>query len=102
MRGGRIKSGMSASVVISARPSGRPIVIPSAALIRRGERFAAMVDEGGKIAIRELGLGRRVGTRVEALSGLAEGELVVISGLTRLRAGSPVIATVAGDSASWE
>lgn len=100
--GGRVKSGMSASVVISARPSGRPIVIPSAALIRRGERFAVMVDEGGKIAVRELGLGRRVGTRVEALSGLAEGELVVISGLTRLRAGSPVSSTVAGDSASWE
>jgi len=47
-------------------------------------------------------VGRRSGVRVELLSGLAEGEKLLISGLTRLRAGTPVAATLVGDTASWE
>lgn len=99
---GRVKSGMSASVAIRARSTEPAIVAPSAALVRRGDGYAVFVDDGGKAAVREVALGRRSGVRVELLSGLAEGERLVISALTRLRPGSPVASTLVGDTADWE
>lgn len=99
---GRVKSGMSASVSIRARATDPAIVIPTAALVRRGSRFAAFVDEAGKAAVRELSLGRRSGVRVEVLSGLAEGESLVVSALTRLGPGTPLTVSLVGDTAGWE
>jgi membrane fusion protein, multidrug efflux system len=99
---GRVKSGMSASVSIKARAGEPAIVVPSAALVRRASRYALFVDDGGKAAVREVTLGRRSGVRVEVLSGLAEGEALVISSLTRLLPGTPLASTLVGDSASWE
>lgn len=99
---GRVKSGMSASVAIRARATEPSVVVPSAALVRRGSSYAVFVDEGGKAAVREVSPGRRAGVRVELLSGLLEGERLLISALTRLRPGAPVASTLIGDSASWE
>ncbi|PKL23938.1 MAG: hypothetical protein CVV47_11755 [Spirochaetae bacterium HGW-Spirochaetae-3] len=100
--GGRVKSGMSANVSIRARATDPAIVVPTASLVRRGSRFAVFVDEAGKAAVRELSLGRRSGVRVEVLSGLAEGETLVISALTRLGPGTPLTVSRVGDTASWE
>jgi membrane fusion protein (multidrug efflux system) len=100
--GGRIKSGMAASVSIKARETTPSVVVPSAAIVRRGAASAVFVDDNGKAAVRQVAVGRRSGVRVELLSGLAEGERLLISGLTRLRAGTPVVATMVGDTANWE
>ena len=100
--GGRIKSGMAASVSIRARETTPSVVVPSAAIVRRGTTSAVFVDDNGKAIVREVAVGRRSGVRVELLSGLAEGEKLLISALTRLRAGTPVAATLVGDTASWE
>ncbi len=99
---GRVKSGMSANVSIRARVTDPAVIIPSAALVRRGSRYAVFVEDAGKAAVRELSLGRRSGVRVEVLSGLAEGERLVISALTKLRPGVPLAAAMVGDTASWE
>ncbi|MBN2874582.1 MAG: efflux RND transporter periplasmic adaptor subunit [Spirochaetales bacterium] len=99
---GRVKSGMSASVSIEARKVNPAVVVPSAALVRRGSTYAVFVDDGGKAAVREVSLGRRSGVRVEVLNGLAEGERLLVSALTKLRPGVPVVSTDVGDSASWE
>lgn len=100
--GGRIKSGMAASVSIKVRKTAPSVVVPSAAIVRRGSASAVFVEENGKALVREVVPGRRSGVRVELLSGLAEGEVLLISALTRLRAGTPVSTTMVGDSASWE
>lgn len=100
--GGRIKSGMTASASIAVRSALPSVVVPSAALVRRGERYAAFVAEGGSAAVRELVLGNRVGPRVEVISGLSVGDVLVLSGLTRLRAGSPITVNLRGDSLGWE
>lgn len=100
--GGRIKSGMTASAAIAVRSAVPALVIPSAALVRRGDRYAAFVEEGGSAAVRELVLGNRVGPRVEVLSGLTVGDVLILSGLTRLRSGSPVAVSLRGDSLGWE
>lgn len=100
--GGRIKSGMAASVSIQARETSPSVVVPSAAIVRRGTASAVFVEENGKAVVREVAVGRRSGVRVELLAGLAEGETLLISALTRLRAGTPVSATTVGNTASWE
>lgn len=99
---GRVKSGMAASVSIRARASEPLVVIPSAALVRRGSDFAVFVDRDGTAEVRPVTLGRRSGIRAEVLSGLAEGEKLIISALTRLRPGVPVVSTERGDTAGWE
>lgn len=100
--GGRIKSGMAASVSIKARETTPSVVVPGVAIVRRGAASVVFVDDNGKAVVREVVPGRRSGVRVELLSGLAEGEKPVISALTRLRAGTPVTTTMVGDTASWE
>jgi RND family efflux transporter MFP subunit len=100
--GGRIKSGMAATVSIQARETTPSVVVPSAAIVRRGSASAVFVEENGKATVREVVPGRRSGVRVELLSGLAEGEKLVVSALTRLRQGAPIQATMVGDTASWE
>ncbi len=99
---GRVKSGMAASVSIAARKSEPLVVIPSAALVRRGTDFAVFVDRGGTAEVRPVALGRRSGVRAEVLTGLSEGEMLIISALTRLRPGVPVVSTERGDTAGWE
>ena len=99
---GRVKSGMSANVTIQARAMAPSVVIPTAALFRRGIKYAVFVDDAGRTDLRELSLGRRSGVQVEVLSGLREGELLVISALTRLTANDPVASTTVGDSVRWE
>jgi hypothetical protein len=47
-------------------------------------------------------VGRRIGNIAEILSGLEEGETLIISGLTALRRGAPVQASVIGESGSWQ
>jgi HlyD family secretion protein len=51
---------------------------PTAALFRRGEKWAVFVIERGRARLREIELGRRNGLTAQVLSGLAPGELVIV------------------------
>lgn len=99
---GRVKSGMTATVAIRARKTEPAVVVPSAALVRRGSDYAVFVESAGKAEVRLVVPGRRVGVRVEVLSGLKEGDKLIISALTQLRPGVPVSITERGDTAGWE
>lgn len=99
---GRLRSGMSALVEIQ-RPNRTPLLfIPSASLVRRGEKPAVFVAKEGKVEIRYPVLGSRQGTKVEVLQGVSEGDLVLVSGMSKLKNGSPVSPSVVGDSLKWE
>jgi HlyD family secretion protein len=51
---------------------------PAAALFRRGDGWAAFVAEGGRARLKPVTPGRRSGLAVQVLSGLREGESVVV------------------------
>jgi HlyD family secretion protein len=51
--------------------------VPTSALFRRGDRWAAFVVEGGRARVRELEVGQRSPLEAEVRSGLAAGERVV-------------------------
>ncbi|MCG8452639.1 MAG: efflux RND transporter periplasmic adaptor subunit [Spirochaetales bacterium] len=88
--GDRMRSGMSVDVAIEAFGDNLRPIIPAIALRTREGRPYAYVAEEGLARPQELVLGARIGDRVEVLSGLEAGEILITSGLSSLVPGSRV------------
>jgi membrane fusion protein, multidrug efflux system len=99
--GTSLKSGMTARVSVETSLESEVLLVPSGALLREGERNLVYVDEDGIARQREILLGRRLGGRAEVLEGLEEGDIVVLSGTTRLSEGAALKTTVIGNSSDW-
>lgn len=52
--------------------------VPASALFRTGDRFAVYVLEKGRAKVRPVEIGRRNGLAAQLLSGLAEGDTVIL------------------------
>ncbi len=93
-----LKPGLLMSVVLEKDPR-EAIVIPEEALILESSRFFVLViaekQEATTVEMREIKIGKRRRGEVEVLSGLTNGELVVIHGTTRARPGMPVEVSIA-------
>lgn len=75
-----LKPGMFATVFFDAIIGRDVIAVPRAAVVVTGERNVVFVrDAEGMLQPREVVLGTRSADRVEVLSGLAEGEIIVAS-----------------------
>jgi Cu(I)/Ag(I) efflux system membrane fusion protein len=75
-----LKPNMFADITIDASPRGDTIVVPSEAIIRSGLREQVfVVRDIGKFEPREVEIGLSSGAVTEILSGIAEGEEVVVS-----------------------
>ncbi len=69
----------------------RPVVsVHKDAVIARGTGYIVFVVVGGKAEPRPVRLGEAAGIRMEVLSGLTPGDLVVVRGNERLLPGQPV------------
>lgn len=66
------------------------LLIPAAALVRRGQLEGIYVVDGGLLRYRLVRTGRVVGERVEILSGLRPGETLVVDGAGRAKHGARV------------
>src|SRR5262249_51807773 len=78
--GGRLTPGtfVDAELVTAA---ARLVAVPESAVLPTGERYVVFVDLGdGRLAPREVELGRRAGGFYEVRTGLKAGDLVVTSG----------------------
>jgi membrane fusion protein (multidrug efflux system) len=75
-----IPVGTPVQVDIEAEQHRDVIVIPAAAIVREGEETAAFVANAGKAARRPVRIGLADGTNVEILSGIDEGERVIVDG----------------------
>ena len=76
-----LRPNMFADVVIFGAPRDKVLTIPSEALIVTGERQAVVQAlGGGRFKPVEVETGMQGGGKVEILSGLQEGERVVVSG----------------------
>ena len=79
-RGLLLKPNMFADITIDASPRSDTIVVPSEAIIRSGLREQVfVVRDVGKFEPREVEIGLSSGALTEILSGIAEGEEVVVS-----------------------
>ncbi|MGE0580507.1 MAG: efflux RND transporter periplasmic adaptor subunit [Steroidobacteraceae bacterium] len=66
------------------------LVIPEQALVPEQSKQYVFVVDGDKVARREVQIGRREPGKVEIVSGLAQGERVVVEGTQKVRDGSVV------------
>jgi Cu(I)/Ag(I) efflux system membrane fusion protein len=103
-RSGRLKAGMYAQASISG-PSEQALVVPSEAVIRTGQRAVVFVagDKPGQFSAVPVEVGREAGGKLIVLSGLAEGQQVVISGqflIDSEASMSGMVARAAGGAAS--
>jgi RND family efflux transporter MFP subunit len=66
------------------------IMIPTTCVVRDRERAYVFVVDGGRARRRDVKVGIEVGEKVQVVSGLSAGEMVVVSGQERLYDGAPV------------
>ena len=91
---GRIQSGVFARVKVAS--SGETaLVIPRKALFRRGQLEGVYTVKDSVAHLRWVKTGRVDGTHVEVLSGLEEGEQVVLDPAPAVRDGQPVVPVAA-------
>ncbi len=87
----KIRPGMFGRVMINFGSEKR-MVIPDRAVVKQpgsGVRYVYVYEEG-KAYYREVALGIRLGSEYEVLSGLTEGEQIIIAGQSKLSDGDNV------------
>jgi membrane fusion protein, multidrug efflux system len=84
-----LKPGMFLTVTL-AKEQRTALVIPEQALVPEQAKQYVYVSAGGRVAKREVRIGRREPGRVEVVSGVSEGDRVVTEGTLKLRDGAPV------------
>jgi membrane fusion protein (multidrug efflux system) len=84
--GGRLTPGASASVEFEVR-SESGIMIPTRALVPSISGHSVFVYRDGKAASQDVTIGVRTADRVQIVSGLRPGDVVLTSNLLRLRPG---------------
>jgi RND family efflux transporter MFP subunit len=85
-----LKPGTFARVHIESGKVDKILTLPYAALQYRYGVNRVFVVEGGKLAMHELGVGERLGDRVEVVSGVKAGQQVAVSDVDTLADGTPV------------
>ncbi|TVR61658.1 MAG: efflux RND transporter periplasmic adaptor subunit [Spirochaetaceae bacterium] len=88
------RAGLTATVRIPRPDAEERIVIPAQALQARGAaRFVFVASDDGYAERRSVVVGERQADRVEIVSGLQVGEMVIVSGITGLIDGARVAVT---------
>ncbi len=85
-----IRPGAFVSIDIERERRSRATVVPREAIIRELQQVYVFVARDGVAERRPVTLGLEDGGRIEVLSGLSPGELVITSGHGALKDGSPV------------
>ena len=89
---GVLLPGMFERAVVKEGVNRRAILIPQQAVSRdsKGNPSVLIVDEGGKVQPRLLGIDRAIGDKWFVTSGLVSGDRVIVEGLQKVRPGASV------------
>jgi RND family efflux transporter MFP subunit len=85
-----LAAGKSITLEVPVTAPREALVVPKDALVQSAGAWTVMVVEDGTVARRQVELGQSDGERIEVLSGLSDGEVVVVRGNERLRPGQKV------------
>jgi RND family efflux transporter MFP subunit len=66
------------------------LLVPQSAVLKRGQMELIFIAKDGKAALRLVKTGKTLEDRIEVLSGLEEGEQIIVSETTQLIDGQPV------------
>lgn len=96
-----LKPGMFAEIQLVTRKREGILAAPSEAVVERNGQKVVYVAEGEKAAEKQVKTGASEGGRTEISEGLAEGDMLIVTGLQALRNGAPIkIQAPAGDRAA--
>lgn len=94
----RLLPGQFVRATVTGVSLDNAIVIPEVALMQSPQgQFVYTVDKDGKAHVNPLTLGQKVGDQWLVLSGLGAGDKLITEGIMKVRPGSPVQATPAGE-----
>lgn len=94
-----LPAGMFLSLTLVLSEQDR-ITVPEEAIVFQAAETYVFVDDGGTARRRTVETGQRRDGRIAVLSGLDEGEEVVVRGLQRVRDGTPLTILDTGDAAT--
>lgn len=77
---GKLVPGMFVQMQLSGGPAQPALLVPSESLVRTGQRTLVMAVEDGSFRPVEVRTGREQNGQTEILSGLGEGQKIVLSG----------------------
>lgn len=86
----RLLPGAFAEVELPLREQPEGLLIPTIAVLAQAQSSLVFVEEAGRAQPRAVQTGMRFADEIAIVGGLTPGEVVITSGLARLRAGSPV------------
>ena len=90
-RDSRINAGMFAKLILFTMDYSGAVTMPAQSLVTYNDNFFAyVVKDDSTVERREVTLGENVGGTVQIISGLKEGERVVIQGQTSLSDGAKI------------
>jgi membrane fusion protein (multidrug efflux system) len=81
---------MSARVSVTTSTVDDAILLPAQAVVSTADGNAVWLVQDGTAVPRPVEVADRTADQVRVVSGLAEGDQVVVEGLIRLRPGAPV------------
>ena len=94
----KLVPGQFVSVTVQAGESVELPVVPAAAILQDQQgAYVFGLGEGNRAEIRRVTLGQRVGTDWAVTAGLAQGEMVIVSGIQKVQAGVAVTPQPAGN-----
>lgn len=88
---GRLRPGLFARISLALETRSAAVMISEAAVFPRGDQNFVYAVEDGKARLQEITLGQRELGVVEVLTGLSEGEQIIVSGLQRVSPGAIVV-----------
>lgn len=87
---GELKSGMTGTVTVAIDSLPESIIVPNYTIREAETGGFVFVAENGVAKQRKIKTGKRLGQRVEVLSGLKEGEILITSGFFQFSDGNNV------------
>lgn len=88
--GGRLRPGMFARAFVQTETRSDALVVPKSALSLESIGDTVYVAEGDSASRREVQLGFKEGDSVEVVSGVSEGERIIVVGQDGLSDGTPI------------
>jgi len=87
---GLLRPGLFARVRLVISERDNAVLVPEQAILPQGEKLFVYVIEDGKASLKPVQLGLRKEGRVEVVSGIAPGDVVITAGAQKIGPGAPV------------
>ena len=87
---GQLRPGLFARVRLVIAERNDAVLVPEQSVIPQADQLFVYVIDGGKAALRPVELGLRQAGRVEVVSGVKPGDVVITAGAQKIGPGAPV------------